>query len=474
MTRPRVLVVDDDDLVIRTLRRALERNGFEVECATDGDAAIALLERIPFDVMLLDLNLPPTNGWRVLEARKGLAHRPLTFIITGEDERQVALRAMRLGASDVIGKPVVSAALSERLHQALATSTGRHRALATSAALHRLPLESAVHAKFPTFESAAVREVYRLAERVAATPNASALILGESGVGKEVLANFIHDQSERRGQPHIRVNLAAIAPSIMEAELFGSVRGAFTGADRERIGYFSAANGGTLMLDEIGELDIALQPKLLRVLEERKFFPVGSSVERSVDVRVLCATNREPREAIVEGRLRNDLFYRVATVILRIPPLRERREDILPLARSFLMATAETVGRRGITLAPETEQHLLDYAWPGNVRELRNVVERALIVSRTDSILPRDLGLEAVGERVLPSAPSSHRENTEAVGDLVRRRQVLVASLERDRILAALAANGGSTTRAAAQLGVSRSTLWLKMKKYSISRPSHG
>ena len=232
--------------------------------------------------------------------------------------------------------------------------------------------------------SAAMQEVLALAGRVAATPSSSALLIGESGVGKEVVAAYIHEKSERRKGAFVRVNLAAIPETMVEAELFGSVRGAFTDAKRDRAGHFATADGGTILLDEVFEFKTELQPKLLRALEERRFFPVGSDRERRMNVRVLAATNRDPMQMIERGLLREDLYYRLATVVIRIPPLRERRDDVLPLAAHFVSRLRGELGRPRASLAPSAEAALLAYDWPGNVRELRNVIERAMIITASD------------------------------------------------------------------------------------------
>jgi two-component system response regulator HydG len=300
-----------------------------------------------------------------------------------------------------------------------------------------------------------MKEVLAIAARVAATPASSALLIGESGVGKEVVATFIHEASERRTGTFVRVNLAAIPESMVEAELFGSVRGAFTDAKRDRAGHFASAEGGTLLLDEVCEFKPELQPKLLRALEERRFFPVGSDHERRMNVRVLGATNRDPTQMISRGQLREDLYYRLATVVIRVPPLRERRDDILPLAAHFLARFRRELGRPRATFTPGAEAALMAYAWPGNVRELRNVVERAMIVSATDAIGKGDLGL-----------PRGDEPSAAGIDDLTT--PLRLEEVEKRHILRVLEHAGGSKTRAATMLGVSRSTLWEKTKRYGI------
>jgi len=306
-----------------------------------------------------------------------------------------------------------------------------------------------------------MREVLAVAARVAATPVSSALLIGESGVGKEVVAAYIHEASERRKGAFVRVNLAAIPESMVEAELFGSVRGAFTDAKRDRAGHFASADGGTLLLDEVCEFKPELQPKLLRALEERRFFPVGSDRERRMNVRVLAATNRDPTEMISRGVLREDLYYRLSTIVIRIPPLRERRDDVLPLASHFLARFRVELGRPSVTLSSAAEAALLAYPWPGNVRELRNAIERGVIISDSDSIGRSDLGLP-FGVEEGPAGGGPEQRSSESETSL------RLEDVERRHIVHVLQQTGGSKTRAAAMLGVSRSTLWEKTKRYQI------
>ncbi len=304
--------------------------------------------------------------------------------------------------------------------------------------------------------SPALKEVFALAARVAATPASSALILGESGVGKEVVAAHIHDLSDRRNAPFVRVNLAAIPESMIEAELFGSVRGAFTDSKRDRAGHFASAEGGTILLDEICEFKAELQPKLLRALEERRFFPVGSDRERRMNVRVLAATNRDPQECIRSGTLRADLYYRLATVELRVPPLRDRRADIAPLAEHFCAHFRAEFRRPRATLGEDAREAIAAYGWPGNVRELRNVIERATMLAAKDEIGADDLGL--------PVDPAAIR----AAAGALTEGPTSLEEVERAQIIRILEKVGGSRTRAAALLGISRSTLWEKGKRQGL------
>jgi transcriptional regulator with PAS, ATPase and Fis domain len=311
--------------------------------------------------------------------------------------------------------------------------------------------------------------VLRLAERVARTHSSPALILGESGVGKEIVATHIHESSARRGNPCVRVNLAASPDSMIEAELFGSVKGAFTGASGDRVGLIASADGGTLLLDEFCEFKPALQSKLLRVLEERRFFPVGSDRQRAVDVRLVAATNRDPERAIAEGALRRDLYYRISTVVIQVPPLRQRPEDIPPLARRFADRMALETRGRSVEIAPAAYAALGSYHWPGNVRELKNVVERAVIMSDSDVITDAHLRFGCGA-----SPPREVAVGADAPLELEKVRKRAIASVERQHIERVLRFANGSQSKAAKLLGVSRTTLWTKLKRYGLGDAAPG
>jgi two-component system response regulator HydG len=370
-------------------------------------------------------------------------------MMTARAEIRAAVDAIRRGAADFLEKPLDLDDLATRLERALENAVLR-RKLAAYEAKDPPPSQAIA-------ESPPMKDVFAVAARVAATPQSSALLLGESGVGKEVVAARIHEASARRDGPYVKVNLAAIPESMIEAELFGSVRGAFTDAKRDRAGFFASAEGGTLLLDEICEFKVELQPKLLRALEERRFYPVGSDRERRMNVRVLAATNKDPQKMIDEGLLRADLYYRLATVILRIPPLRERREDILPLADHFVDVYRKEFRRPRLALAPAATAALAAYAWPGNVRELRNVIERAAMLSEVDEVDAEALGL--------PFAPAG----AAVPGDVADGgTETRLDDVEKRHILRVLEGAGGSKTKAALLLGISRSTLWEKGKRYGI------
>lgn len=441
----RVLVIDDERLVLTTLQRVLTRAGCKhVEGAQSGEEALELLARAHYQVVLLDVQFD--GDWRkILAATLSLGPPTAVLMMSGAADLRTAIEAMRRGATDFLEKPIAPDELLARVEQAL-VHTAMRRRLNLFETQQRTRVEST---------SAAMEQPLRLADLVAETPMSSALIVGESGVGKEVLAARIHEKSSRRGGPFIRVNLAAIAESMVEAELFGSVRGAFTDARRDRAGYLATADGGTILLDEIGEFRLELQAKLLRAIEERRFFPVGSDRERCVNVRFLAATNRSPDDLLASKSLRPDLFYRLGTVI-RVPPLRERASEVGSLAEEFVAMFCREFGRPLYAIAPESLAALAAHRWPGNIRELRNVIEHAVMTCDGTTIMPIHLGLSAPRE----SKPGSLH--------LAATRDQSVDQVEREHILRVLDIAGDSRSRAATLLGVSRSTLYEKLKRYGI------
>jgi DNA-binding NtrC family response regulator len=441
-----VLVVDDDPMVVSSLKAFVEMRGYRFASAGGVADAKRVLATQPVDLVLLDLYLPDGDGLEVLDHAAELQPRPVVLAMTARAEIHGAVAAVRRGATDYLPKPLDFDDLGARVDRALDHASMRRRLLVLE--------EQQKQRTSAVAQSPAMKDVLALAARVAATPTSSALLIGESGVGKEIVASYIHEMSERRSGPFVRVNLAAIPENMVEAELFGSLRGAFTDAKRDRAGHFASADGGTLLLDEVCEFKIELQPKLLRALEERSFFPVGSDRERRMNVRVLAATNRDPMDQIARGLLREDLYYRLATIVIRIPPLRERKEDILPLATHFLERFRADLGRPRASFTPSAAAALAEYKWPGNVRELRNVVERAMIVAEADAIGKSDLGLPFdVG--------------TESPAD-AGEAPLSLEAMEKVHITHVLERAGRSKTRAAAMLGVSRSTLWEKLKRYGI------
>jgi DNA-binding NtrC family response regulator len=439
-----ILVVDDEPAQRQFMRAVLERD-YQVWSAANGEEARQLMQNRGFDLVITDQRMPGMSGLELLGwIRENQPEVPVV-LLTAFGSIDSAVEAMKLGAEDYLTKPVES---PEQLRLVVARCLER-KGLKAQKTLNRVEKE----AEFPpgvVAESAAMRRVLTLAEQVAGQPT-TVLLTGESGTGKEVVARHIHRCSPRAEAPFVAVNCAALTESLLESELFGHERGAFTGAVQSRPGRFELAHGGTLFLDEVGETSLPLQTKLLRVLQERQFERVGGTRTLAVDVRVVAATNRDLRQAIAERTFREDLFYRLNVFPIHLPPLRERREDILPLAEHFLRRLAFRMGPPPRPLSDGAKALLLSYDWPGNVRELQNAMERALIVATGDSIRPEDLPLAAGTGGAAPQ-PSGRS----------------LAEIEKQAILQALERCGGDRRRTAEALGISRRTLQYRLKEYGL------
>jgi len=440
----RVLVIDDEKNIRNTLTLCLEGLGCKVTGAASGEAARAAVAVQAFDLAFLDLRVGDTNGLELLPEL--LARRPqmAIVVITAYATIDTAVDAMRRGARDYLPKPFTPAQIRHVVEQ-----IGEGQRLTRRVADLQAQLAEAAPEIAPDSNAPAMRAVLDLLPRLAAA-DASVLLRGENGTGKGVLARRLHALSPRAAQPFITVNCPTLSEELLASELFGHARGAFTGAVRDQAGRVEAADGGTLFLDEIGEITPTLQAKLLRFLQEREFERVGETTTRRADVRIVAATNRDLEADVRDGRFREDLLYRLNVVELRLPPLRERREDILPLAQHFLAFFARAAKRAVPTLAPAAAEALCAYAWPGNVRELRNTLERASILWPSDVLEPA-----AFPERI---AASSARV-PQLGGDTT------LEALEREHILRVLA-RAANLDDAARILGIDASTLWRKRKKY--------
>jgi two-component system response regulator AtoC len=448
----RILIADDDDALRESLELVLAAEGYEVATARDGAAALAALETQPADVVLCDVRMPGRDGFELLPELLRKNPGGTVILMSAYGSAELAVEALRRGAYDYLAKPFQPA------EAVLALRKARERErLRRSTALLRRDVERAVGERPIVAASGGMIAVLEVVER-AAEFKATVLLLGESGTGKEVLARAIHAQSPRRSEAFVAVNCAAIPEALLESELFGHARGAFTGADRARRGLVAEADGGTLFLDEIGELPVALQAKLLRLLQEEEIRPVGESKPRRVDVRVIAATARHLEAEVAAGRFREDLFYRLDVVRVAVPPLRERREDIPLLVDHFLGRARETLGKAVRGVDDAALARLVAYGWPGNVRELENVLERAVILSRSDRLGVDDLpaSLSAPGPGSGPRAPQDF--------SLRRARRALEASL----ISEALEATGGNRTHAARLLGISHRALLYKINEYGL------
>jgi DNA-binding NtrC family response regulator len=385
----RVLVVDDEPAMRRSLERLLASKGFQMATAEDGEKALERLAHAPADVVLVDLIMPRLGGMELLARLKERHPEVEVIIMTAHGSYDAAVSAVRAGAYHFLTKPFQP---PDVVPLTVAMAAERKRLLSRARELERR-LEQAEQARGLgglVGESAAMREIYQEASRVAAT-DVTVLILGESGTGKELVARAIHERSGRRDKPFVPVNCGAIPPDLVESELFGHVKGAFTGANAAREGIFGEAHRGTVFLDELGELPLAAQAKLLRTLQEGEVRRVGSNEARRVDVRVIAATNNDLERQIAEGKFRGDLYYRLNVVPITLPPLRERREDIPLLARHFLRKHAGRVGREVRSISAEAMRLLSAHDWPGNVRQLENFVQRAMVRARGASIVPADL-----------------------------------------------------------------------------------
>ncbi len=437
----RILVVDDEVKLVTLLTGALKYRGHQAVGVHRGQEALDRVAAEPFDVVLTDLRMEPVDGLAVIAGVKERSPETAVVVLTAYGEVQTAVQALRQGAFHYLTKPVNFDAVAHVVEQALqqAQLARENRALRRTVA--HAPGSSGLLG-----DSAATRALRGLIAKVAPS-EATVLVRGESGSGKEVVARAIHEASGRAGGPFVAVNCAAIAESLLESELFGHRKGAFTGADRDREGLFEAARGGTLFLDEIGEAGAAIQAKLLRVLEERRLNRVGDPREREVDVRVVAATNRPLEQAIAEGRFREDLYFRLLVFPVDVPPLRERPDDVAALAAHFL----GRLGRPGAALPRQTLQRLREHPWPGNVRELRNVMERAHILAGDEPVGDAHVVLD-----VTAGPRAAARDGAPADLDLDRNARQLIR--------AAIARAGGNKTRAAELLGITRRTLYSRLK----------
>jgi two-component system response regulator AtoC len=448
----RILVIDDDEGLRESLQLVLSADGYEVAGAEDSRSALAILESSSFDVILCDLRMPGMDGMELLPQLVARLPHSTVIMMSAYGTEELALEAMNKGAHDYLAKPFQPAEVVFCLRK----SRERERLRRANAALRR-EVERAVGERPIVATSEAMIELLELAERAAAYKS-TVLITGESGTGKEVMARAIHAQSPRRSESFVGVNCGAISEGLLESELFGHVKGAFTGADRARNGLFRDADNGTLFLDEIGELPVALQVKLLRVLQEEEVRPVGESKARPIDVRVIAATARNLEEEVREGRFREDLFYRLNVLRLEVPPLRERPKDIPLLLDHFIARFRDTLGKNVRTVSDEALARLVAYSWPGNVRELENAIERAIILADGDT-----LGVAELPQGVTAPASSPTAAPTPGLSLKSARR-----AAEIDVIRRALDATSGNRTHAAKLLEISHRALLYKLKDYAI------
>ena len=447
----KILVVDDEASMRHMLQLVLEREGYQVTETAEGGAALELLREEPFDVVLCDIRMPGMDGLTFLQEAARCKASPTIIMMSAFGTIDTAIECMKRGAYDYVSKPFKPDEVVLTLKKAEERFRLRQENLRLREELARSGAPSGTGGII--YRSTAMAQLMTLIGRVADSAS-SVLITGETGTGKELVARALHGEGGRRGGPFVAVNCSAISSSLMESELFGHVKGAFTGADREKKGLFAAADGGTLFLDEIGELPLELQPKLLRVLQEGEILRVGETRPRRVDVRVLAATARDLREEVEKSRFRDDLFYRLAVVEIYIPPLRDRSEDIPLLAENFVRRIAAREGRPVPQLQADALEVLQGYPWPGNVRELENFMEKTMIFCRGETI-----GLASLPWEV-------RRRNRNEAENLSLKQASM--RLEGEYIRKALTATGGNRTQAARLLEISLRGLLYKMKEYEI------
>ncbi|MBI4324408.1 MAG: sigma-54-dependent Fis family transcriptional regulator [Chloroflexi bacterium] len=440
----RIMVVDDEESVRSLLATVLAQSNYEVTQAADAAALKESFSGPQPEVILLDLRLPDADGLELLPLIKKEWPRTEVIILTGFASIDAAVMATKLGAYDFQKKPFDHKSLLLSVERAL-----EHKQLTEQASSLRQALTAMSTGASPIFQSPAIKAVVRTVERIAPS-EVSVLITGESGSGKEVIADLLHLLSPRAKGPFIKINCAALPRELIESELFGSVKGAFTGAQADREGLFRQAEGGTLLLDELAEMPVDTQSKLLRVLQEKEVRPVGGRSSFKADCRVIASTNQQVEDVLRAGKLREDLYYRISAITIALPPLRERREDILPLANSFLKRFAAQAGRVMTGFTPAAGEKLRQFDWPGNVRQLQNEVQRAVLMTEGQTVDVLDLSI---------ADARTAREEAELT---------LLEGIERNTIVQLLKETGGNKLETAKRLGIGRQTLYNKIKAYGI------
>jgi len=452
MTPHTLLIVDDEKTTRDGLRAALEHR-FEVYLAEDAKVAMDLLEQESFDVLLTDFRLPNEDGMKLIARAKSLPKPPVCILMTAYGSEEIAVEAMKRGADDYIAKGRLQIdELEMRIARAL-----RQQSLEVENVTLRRQLDTKFGMENILGQSPLMQEVFDIVQQVAPT-RATVLLLGESGTGKELIAKAIHQLSPRAGQPMVTVHPAGLSATLLESELFGHEKGAFTGAHERRIGRIEQAQGGTLFLDEIGEIDAVIQIKLLRFLGERTFERVGSNKTQSADVRLVAATNKNLEEMVKAGSFREDLFFRLRVVEVRLPPLRERTGDLPLLAKSFLQEFARENNKPVNDFTPDALNALQAHSWPGNVRELRTAIEHGVVLSRSGKITARDL----------PTSVRNHPPAQTAPQPAPARNHLTIKETEKQMVISALRETRGNRSEAAKRIGVSRRTLHRKLHEFQL------
>jgi len=447
-----ILIVDDEVLTLNNLKKALEKEGYEILLADSGETGIETFKKNRPNLALVDLMLPGIDGIEVLSQIKEVDPDTVVIMITAYEILEKAVESMKLGAYDYLLKPFKISELKSCIARALELQTLKIRVSEVVETEKGRYYFDRIVAK-----SKKMVEVLKTARKVAALEKTTVLITGESGVGKEIIARAIHYNSARSEEQFIEINCAAIPETLLESELFGYEPGAFTDARRRKIGLFEKADHGTIFLDEIADMPLVLQAKVLKVLEEQSFMRLGGMSEIKIDVRFITASNRNLKKAIEDGDFREDLFYRLNVVPISIPPLRERKEDIIPLALLFIQDFNHELHRSYEGISEEASKVLIEYDWPGNVRELRNVIERTMALNQSDKILPEHLPIE-LRSRVAPV-------ETEIMNDIIDKKEfVTLDELEKKYIKQVLESTGGNKSKAAKILGIHLTSLFRKLK----------
>ncbi len=462
--KPKIFIIDDDQTICFSLRTLFEEKGYIVDDAQEGSVAIKKFQEkkpgSPYrpEVVLLDVQLPDTSGIRVLEQIKAISPETCVIIITGFGSVPQSVEAMGKGAADYVLKPFNIDEILLRIDKAL-----EGRKLKEQVGYLKDKMYGSWDAKYVMGPNSRIQEIYAQIETVSRSPNTTVLILGETGTGKEVIAQRIHNLSDRAEKPFVAVNATALSPELLESELFGHEEGSFTGAVGRKQGLFEVADGGTLFLDEIGDMDLGLQAKILRVLQERTVRRVGGTDNIDVDIRLIAATNCDLQEGVASGKFREDLYYRLAVIPLQIPPLRARADDIEPLLFHFIKEFNKELNREVTKVDPAALAALKKYSWPGNVRELRNLVERTMLLEVTGNTL--QLTHIKLGGNALKRTTDTEGVPTpiSSVGDTIP-----LETVERQHIEGVLEATNGNKNQAAQILGIDRTTLYNKLKKYKL------
>lgn len=461
MISTRVLVIDDEEIVCESIKRILEEEGYEIESALNGQEAFKKMDENPFDIVITDLKMPGIDGMEVLRIIRREYPNTIVIMITGFSTVETAVEAMKLGAFDYIPKPFTPDEVSIVVKKAIEQK---------NLLLENIYLRQELQEKYGFHnivgKSKKMQEIYKIITKVAPT-DSTVLIYGQSGTGKELIARAIHFNSPRRERQFVPVDCAVLSENLLESELFGHIRGSFTGAVTTKLGLFEIADGGTVFLDEVGNISLSIQAKLLRVLQEREFTPVGGTKSKKVDIRLIAATNKDLEKMMKEGTFREDLYYRLNIVPIYLPPLKEREEDIPLLAIHFLKKYSEQMGKKIRGFSPEAMEKLLRYQWPGNVRELENIIERTVVMMEEEMVRPEHIILpgQKKQEEGYPYIPMTTEELKEVKKQL---REKAVEEIEKAFVLNALERNQWNVTKASEEVGMLRPNFQALMRKYNI------